>query len=265
MKILITGGNGVIGKFLANKLKDHEVYNPTRQSVDFTNREHVDKFFASHSRFDLVLHCAAVGGSRLHKDSEDVLDDNLKMYYNILHHKNSYDKFITFGSGAEMHASNTPYGLSKKVIAQSIMGNYNFYNIRIFGLFGEGELETRFIRSALTNYINKTPITIHNNKFMDFFYMEDLWTLVKYYIDTQYPPKVVDCVYTNHKMSLNGMANYVNELGDHIVEIIRTRDVRHLFPEKYVGSEKTLQSLPIELIGFKEGLKIEYEKYKLRN
>ena len=265
MKILITGGNGVIGKFLTKKLKDHDVYVPTRQVVDFTNREQVDLLFSSHNHFDLVIHCAAIGGSRLYKDGSDVLDDNLKMYYNILHHKNRYDKFITFGSGAEMHSSDTSYGLSKKAIAQSVMGTYNFYNIRIFGLFGEGELETRFIRSAITKYINKTPIIIHDNKFMDFFYMEDLWTLVKYYIDTQHPPKVVDCVYTKNKMSLNGIAKYVNELGDHKVEIMQKRDIRHMFPEKYVGEEKTLENLPIKLIGFKEGLKLEYEKYKLRN
>jgi hypothetical protein len=66
-------------------------------------------------------------------------------------------------------------------------------------------------------------------------------------------------------MSLHGIAKYVNELGDHEVEIMQKRDIRHMFPEKYVGEEKTLESLPIKLIGFKEGLKLEYEKYKLRN
>ncbi len=78
MKILITGANGVIGKFLSNKLKDHDVYIPRRSCVDFTNRDHVDTLFNSHDKFDLVLHCAVKGGNRLYHDSWDVLNDNLK-------------------------------------------------------------------------------------------------------------------------------------------------------------------------------------------
>jgi hypothetical protein len=164
MKILITGSNGVIGKFLTKKLKDHDVFIPKRSCVDFTNREHVDKFFQSHLKFDLVLHCSVVGANRIHQDSWNVLDDNLKMYYNILHNKNNYDKFISFGSGAEIYMQDTPYGLSKKSIAKSILDQYNFYNIRIFGLFGEGELDSRFIKSNLERYKNNQPIQIYQNQ-----------------------------------------------------------------------------------------------------
>ena len=101
-----------------------------------------------------------------------------------------------------MYMSDSPYGLSKRVITKSMIDQFNFYNIRIFSLFGEGEIETRFIRSALTKYVNNDPIDIHENKYMDFFYMEDLWTLVKYYIDTDNPPKEVDCCYGHDMMNL---------------------------------------------------------------
>jgi nucleoside-diphosphate-sugar epimerase len=261
MKILITGANGVVGKFLSVKLKDHDVYIPKRSCVDFTNKEHVDTLFNSHGRFDLVLHCAVRGGNRLYHDSWDVLDDNLRMYYNILHHKNSYNKFITFGSGAEMYMSDSPYGLSKRVITKSMIDQFNFYNIRIFGLFGEGEIETRFIRSALTKYVNNEPIDIHENKYMDFFYMEDLWTLVKYYIDTDNPPKEVDCCYGHDMMSLKKIAKIINTLGDYEVPINDSSS----YPISYTGKKKVINSLPIELIGLEKGLKLEYEKYKLCN
>ena len=261
MKVLITGSNGVIGKFLSKKLKDHDVYTPKKNCVDFTNRQHVDDFFNSHSRFDLVLHCAIKGGSRLYHDSWDVLDDNIKMYYNILHNKNSYDKFITFGSGAEIYMSDSPYGLSKKVIAKSILDQYNFYNIRIFSLFGEGELETRFVRSALTKYVNNEPIPIHENKSMNFFYMEDLWTLVQYYINTNHPPKEVDCCYDTELITLKGIAEFINTLGDHQVPINESI----LYPTSYIGDKKVISSLPIKFIGLEKGLKLEYEKYKLCN
>jgi UDP-glucose 4-epimerase len=260
MKILITGANGTIGTFLVNRLKDHDVFTPKSCSVDFTIRYEVDNFFNSHSNFDVVFHCAIKGGSRLRQDDWNVLDDNLRMHYNLLHHKNKFKKFITFGSGAEIFMSDQPYGLSKKVIAKSILGNDNLYNIRIYGLFGEGELETRFIRSALTNYINNQPIQIHQNKFMDFFYMEDLWTLLKYYIDTKNPPKEVDCSYDANKRSLESIAKQINKLANYEVPINNLGG----FTTEYVGEETILNSLPISLIGFEKGLQLEYEKYKLK-
>lgn len=260
MKILITGSNGVIGKFLSNKLKDHEVYTPKRSSVDFTNREHVDKLFNSHSRFDLIIHCAVRGGNRLYHDSWDVLDDNIKMYYNILNHKNQFDKFITFGSGAEIYSSDTPYGLSKKAIAKSVIDQFNFYNIRIFGLFGEGELDSRFIKANLERYKNNQPIQIYQNKMMDFFYIEDLWKVVKYYIDTEFPPKEIDCSYKESKgVDLLDISNMINNLDDYTVDtIIKNQESG----QPYVGQPIELN---IEYIGLERGLKLEYEKYKLCN
>lgn len=260
MKILITGANGVIGKFLSNKLKDHDVYVPKRSCVDFTIRDHVDKLFNSHDRFDLVLHCAVRGGNRLYQDSWDVLDDNLKMYYNILHNKNSYDKFITFGSGAEVYMPDSPYGLSKKAISKSVLDQFNFYNIRIFGLFGEGELNTRFIKANLDRYFNNKPIEIYQNKMMDFFYIEDLWKIVQYYMKTTLPPKEIDCCYKESKgIDLLDISNMINNLDNHKVDI----NVKSKEPgSSYVGRQNQLD---IEYIGLEKGLKLEYEKYKLCN
>lgn len=260
MKVLITGSNGVVGRFLSKKLKDHDVYIPKRSCVDFTNRHHVDQFFNSHSRFDLVLHCAVRGGNRLYHDSWDVLDDNLKMYYNILHHKNSYDRLISFGSGAEMYMPDSPYGLSKKAISKSILDQFNFYNIRIFGLFGEGELESRFIKANLDRYFQHKPIEIYQNKMMDFFYIEDLWKVIQYYMTTEFPPKEVNCSYKQSLgVDLLDIANMINNLDSHKVDII--------FKSQEPGQSYTghPNQLDIEYIGLENGLKLEYEKYKLRN
>jgi len=255
MKILLTGSSGVIGRFLSKKLKDHDVYVPKRQSVDFTNKDHVDKLFNSHNRFDLVIHCAVRGGNRLYHDSWDVLDDNLKMYYNILSHKNSFDKFITFGSGAEIYTSDTPYGLSKKVISKSILDQFNFYNIRIFGLFGEGELKSRFIKANLERYKNNQPIEIYQNKIMDFFYIEDLWKVVKYYIDNQFPEKEINCSYEQSNLvDLLSIANMINLLDNHTVDII--------IKDKEYGNPYTGDSCKLNLnyIGLERGLQLEYKK-----
>ena len=265
MKILITGASGAIGKFLTKKLKDHDVFTPTSAAVDFSSKDHVDYFFEHNNSFDIIIHCAVKGGSRLVKDGWSVMDTTLKMYYNLLEHQDKYKKFITFGSGAEIYMHNEPYGLGKRVIANSMSDKEKFYNIRVYGLFGEGELDTRFIKASLQNYINKQSIQINENKFMDFFYMEDLWTLVRYYMDTPNPPKEVDCSYSEDKRSLKAIASIINTLGEHKVEIVAPAFDLFKSAKKYVGDAATLESLQLELIGFEKGIKLEYEKYKLFN
>ena len=172
MKVLITGGNGYIAKSLYNAFKNqYDITSITRQDFDLTDSFNTLKYF-SDKYFDVVIHCAISGGSRLKLDTWKDMDNNLKMYYNLLNCKDKFGKLIHFGSGAETNASESPYGLSKKVIAKSILEQDNFYNIKIFGVFDENELDTRFIKGNIKRYINKEPILIHQDKFMDFFYMK---------------------------------------------------------------------------------------------
>ena len=141
MKILITGTNGYIGKSLTKKLKDkYKIVALTRQLVDLTNYQDVHNFFKD-KYFDVVIHCAVVGGSRLKEDTWNDLDTNLIMYYNLLQCRSHFNKFIHLGSGAEIFLKETPYGLSKHIIRKSVLEKNNFFNIRIFGVFDENELD----------------------------------------------------------------------------------------------------------------------------
>ncbi len=131
MKILITGANGYIGKSLHNALKDkYEVTAITKKEVNLTNSSSVNLFFLG-EKYDVVIHCAVVGGSRLVEDKWDVMDTNLIMYYNLLANKDHFEKFIHFGSGAETYIPKEPYGYSKKVIAKSILNQPKFYNLHL--------------------------------------------------------------------------------------------------------------------------------------
>jgi nucleoside-diphosphate-sugar epimerase len=139
----------------------------------------MNNFFQS-KHFDVVIHCAVQGGSRLKKDSYKDMDINLVMYYNLLQHKPHYDKLIHFGSGAEVFNSEDPYGLSKKVIANSISEIDNFYNIRIFAVFDENELDTRFIKSNIKRYLNLS-IQVLNLLFKFSFKMKFFSLLIIFY------------------------------------------------------------------------------------
>jgi GDP-L-fucose synthase len=254
MNILITGGNGYIAKSLYNALKDkYNVLSISRFDFDLTNKEATDQFF-KHRLFDVVIHCAVKGGNRIKQDNWDVMDDNLIMYYNLLNNKDHFNKLIYFGSGAELYTQNTPYGLSKHTIRQSILDKDNFYNLRIFAVFDENELDTRFIKSNIKRYINKESIQIHQDKYMDFIYMPDLVKIVEYYIDNDNLPREVDCSY-NLTCSLTRIAQLINELDKYKVDI----KIENGDGSNYKGEGNIL---PIDFIGLKQGIKEVYNKLK---
>ena len=66
MNILITGGNGMVGRYL-KKLLPNSV-TPTSKELDLTNSEQV-RYYFSNNKFDYVIHLAAYVGS---------LHDNIK-------------------------------------------------------------------------------------------------------------------------------------------------------------------------------------------
>jgi GDP-L-fucose synthase len=254
MKILITGGNGYIAKSLYNAFKDkYNVTSITRLNFDLTDSFDTLKYFSKHY-FDIVIHCAISGGSRLKPDTWSDMDNNLKMYYNLVSCKDRFGALIHFGSGAEINAPESPYGLSKRVIANSISKIPNFYNIKIFGVFDENELDTRFIKGNIKHYINKEYILIHQDKWMDFFYMKDLIYLVEHYINNDNVPKQIDCSYTG-LYKLSEVANMINELDEHKVDIKIEKEGTSL---SYYGIANVL----LDFVGLKEGIKEVYNKLK---
>ena len=255
MKILITGGNGYIAKSITNTLWDrYHILSPGKNELDLTNRKSVDKFFED-KQFDVVIHTAIRGGNRLNEDNQTVLLDNIIMMINLYSHQDKFLKLINLGSGAELYAPGTPYGASKKWYNELVNQNENWYTIRIYGVFDENELNTRFIKSNIKRYIAGEPIIIHQDKLMDFFYMKDLVSLIEFYILNENLDKEIDCCYTN-TMALSGIASIINNLSNWKVPI---NFDNFKSANSYIG--KTID-LPIETIGLEQGIKNVFNKLK---
>ena len=246
-KILITGGNGYLAASFKKTLGErYDITCVTRADFDLSDPIHTYEWFKTR-HFDTVIHTAIVGGSRLNKEDHMVMQQNLLMYYNLLFHKKRFEKLITFGSGAELFGLHTPYGVSKKIISESIRSTDNFYNLRIFGVFDENELNTRFIKTNILRYIDHQPMIIHANKLMDFFYMKDLISLVEYYLTDSNPPKETNCSYAQ-KHTLTNIASMINELSHYKVPIVVENADKF---DVYCGDAL---NIPLHMIGLQQGI-----------
>ena len=233
MKILITGGNGFLAKNIKKHLTKYDITSISRNDFDLRDSSAVNKFFEN-KYFDIVIHCAVLGGNRLKEESKDIVCDNIKLAMNLMMNQKSFGKLIHFGSGAELDRNKDItqdhdnyinllpedyYGLSKNIIARLLENYKNTYNLRIFTIIAEDEADRRMIKGNILNYIKKLPIVIHQDRFMDFMYVNDFIQILDKYINDNSLPKEIDCVY-DKKYKLSDIANMINNLTNHKVEIL---------------------------------------------
>lgn len=258
LKILITGGSGYIAKSIHSYLySKYDITLASRYDLDLTDKEAVENYFKD-KYFDLVIHTAVKGGSRLNpSEGSDIIYTNLLMYINLMYCRNKFNRLIHFGSGAE-DLSNTPYGISKHIISQLMKLDSKSVNIKIYAIFDENELDRRFIKNNILRYINQENIIIHQDKKMDFFYMKDLISLVEWLInqrEEEFPTQEINCSYLE-KTTLSQIAHMINSLNDYKVDIVietegQGTDYCDIHPV-----------MPFNLIGLEQGIKETYNKLK---
>ena len=177
MSICILGSGGFIGRNLARLFPGSVAL--TRTDLNLLDSEAVTRYFSIHD-YDVIIHCAVVGGSRLQEDDYSVLDKNLRMFFNVMNATRC--KVYYFSSGAALrnypNPPSDPYGLSKWIIDKRIEILSNVYSLCIWGCYGPGELETRF--SAICK--SKGHIVIPQDKYFDFVDIEKVKKVVNKYI-----------------------------------------------------------------------------------
>jgi nucleoside-diphosphate-sugar epimerase len=257
LKILITGKNGYIAKSIHSCLySKYDITTIGRQDFDLTDEKSTTEWFQDKC-FDFVIHTAVTGGNRLIEETPDIVMKNLLMYDNLMKCRNHFDKFIHFGSGAEIKPS-TPYGFSKYIIKQLMEPDLKSINVRIYAVFDENELDRRFIKGNINRYINQEDIIIHQDKKMDLFYMKDLISLVEWLInqrEEEFPVREINCSYLE-KYTLTQIAEIINSLGDYKVNIVVENEDEG---NDYCGSHPIM---PFPLIGLEQGIKEVYNILK---
>jgi len=187
MRVCVLGAHGFIGK---NLCRGTSWFGVTRGDVNLLNQEDVQKYFDTHT-YDVVIHCAVVGGSRLEKDASDVLYKNILMFENVA--SVFKGKMLYFSSGAALRGNppTDPYGLSKWLVDRRIETIPNAHSLRIWGCYGPGELPTRF--SAVC--ARDGHVVIERDRYFDFIDVEDVRRIVCEYVRGERTDKEYDLVY----------------------------------------------------------------------
>ncbi len=253
-KILITGSTGFIGKNLTETLeREYNIYNPTKKELDLINTKNVENYLKK-NKFDVVIHAANTNSTRnINTTSYEIIDRNLRMFFNLERCNAYYGKMYYFGSGAEYDMRNyipnmdeeyfgqnipqDPYGFSKYVMSQETMKNNNIYDLRLFGVFGKyEEWERRFISNAICRCIYDLPITIKQNVYFDYLYVDDLVNIMKWFIENTPQNKHYN-VCTSDKISLLELGERVLQRSGKNLDIIISQPG---LKREYTGCNKRL-------------------------
>jgi GDP-L-fucose synthase len=270
MNILVTGCNSFLGKEISQSFlrNEYELIMTDRTTLDVSNEDSVNTFF-DNNKVDIVVHTAIKGGTRNHNDKFQDFFNNIGMFNNLLKHSDKFKLMFNFGSGAEFgrtgECSNKSeeqiyeylpsdfYGLAKNLITREINSyNGNIINLRLFGCFGLYENENRFIKNALRSIQNNEPITIHQNKKMDFISASDVFRIIDYYIKNYNIglPTDINLCY-NIKRDLKSIAKQIYTLTN-IEENIIINNVN--MGKEYTGDYSNLYNLGCDIEGFDMGL-----------
>jgi nucleoside-diphosphate-sugar epimerase len=262
MTIFLTGSNGFAGSHIKKYLtkKGFKLLTPSHKELDLLDNHAVDNFFKTH-KIDVVIHTALVGGSQKAESESNALDQNLRMFFNIVHNKNRFKKMIHCGSGAEYDKrfpiekvteedfdKKIPvdeYGFSKYITTKFIEQSENIICLRIFALFGIGDrYQYRFISNAICRNIFDLPITIRQDVYFDYFNINDFVKIIEHFIEHDAKHKIYN-IGSGKKINLKTIANMINEIADRKSKIIIAK--KGLNNEYTCNNERLLSEIP----GFK--------------
>lgn len=246
MKILVTGGNGFIGRHLVERLakEGHYVIVPTARLDD---KKVVDEIFYEHKP-EVVYHLAANAAEGKSQFSPiEITQNNIGIFMNTIVPFIKYGgkKFIFTSSVAVYGSMLTPfkesdppvpqdiYGVNKLAIERSLrilakVHNFDYGIVRPHNVYGPGQNMRDPYRNVVTLFMNAI---LKNEPY--YIYGDGSMRRCFSYID-----EVVDVIYKMLDDSANGMTvnvgsdkSYsINELSDTIREVSET-DV----PVKYIA------------------------------
>lgn len=277
-RVLLTGGSGFIGRNIKGYLSTVcTLYAPTRKELNLLSEQDVRQYLSEH-KIDVVIHAANPNPVKNCLDrQESMFEDSIRVFMNLYHAQDCYERMYTLGSGAEYDKSRDmvlieekeagrsvprdTYGLIKYTINQIIEKSSKQYNLRIFACYGPTDHESKFITHAVRCCLSDEPITIRQNCYFDYMHVSDLAKILEYFICHE-PAHHVYNVCTGTRVTLKEIAEKVRKQMGTDNDIIMLQDG---WNKEYTGCNKRLLG---ELGGYSfldldEGIRIQIESERM--
>ena len=233
MNILITGATGFVGRSIVESFTGkYTLLTPSHNELDLLNQKDVQDYFRNHT-IDTVIHCALSGCNRKTETyPSQILEKNLRMFFNLAENRDCYSRLINLGSGGEYNKFRDlynvkeeefgkqfppdDYGLSKFIISNYIEKTKNMYCLRPFGLFGKYEdYEFRFISNTIVKNLLHLPIVIQQNVRFSWLYINDFLKILDRFITVEQPNHSDYNVTPDQTTDLLTIAQTINCLSTH--------------------------------------------------
>jgi len=259
MRVAILGANGFVGSSIFNYFsKDNFVIPFNRSNINMLDPVQVVNSLKG-VNYDVIINCASQTSGTA--NFTDVHND-LGLFMSFYNNSDMFGKFINISSGAEFDRTRNlfnvkeeelfsrfptdSYGFSQNIKSRLCSEKDNFYNLRIFNCFGRGEIPTRIFPKYLTR---SGPLEITNDRYFDYFCIQDLYTVINEFALNTQSVKDVNCVYKDKFKISQVLEKFctVNELPSEF-------NVTSNSSTNYTGSGELLDSLNFNLIGLDQGL-----------
>lgn len=279
-KLLILGSNGFVGRNLKEYFEKKNRYLllcPSSKELDCVSEDAVREYLEKH-KVDVVIHAAVYNPKENQpKIMERKLEFDLRMFFNFEKYSHLYNKMIYFGSGAEYDKTNSivdvveecfekdiphnDYGLAKYIINKRINESKNIYNFRLFGLFGKYEnWKLTFISGACCKAVKNLPITIRQNVYFDYLYVEDFCEIVDKLLHKDLKYHEYNLV-SGSKVDLETIAQIVKETSGNNIPIYICKD--GLANEYTASNRRLLEELGgYEFTSMEDAVKDLYRWYE---
>ena len=222
-KVFVAGHRGMVGSAVLDNLKSkgyNNIVTKTRNEVDLTNQQDVDKFFKN-EKIDYVILCAAKVGGILANDTYrgDFIYENLQIASNIIKSSQVHgvSKLINLGSSCiyprdakipikeeslltgVLEKTNEPYAIAKIAalkMCEAFNDQYgsNFYSLMPCNLYGPRDnfdLKTSHVLPAFINKVHAAKLSGQKEievwgsgkPLREFLYVDDLAGAVIYCLE----------------------------------------------------------------------------------
>lgn len=236
-RIILTGGTGFIGKNLLESFlpEQYELFAPTRSEMDLLDEISVRRYMRTHP-CDVFIHSAVKPANRAAPDLSRIMTDNTRMFLNIYRNQDCFGKLLHLGSGAgydmrfykpkmkethfDQHVPVDELGLYKYLVGKIGELDSKIIDLRIFGIYGKHEdYSIRFISNMICKLLYKLPLTMNQDKFFDYIFVEDLPLILAYFIEHDMNFSAYN-ITPDSSVLLSSIAKFVLSLGSSDTPVI---------------------------------------------